>query len=324
MLRSAMPETPPDSSVPPAPSRAPAVRFSLAAPSSSALPTAALPTAALPTAALPTAVLSPAALAPTAIRSAPLGSGLSRRAVIAGAAWSAPVVALALAAPAAAASGTAIAFSPAIALAASRSQSLTLSGTVPGAAPGDLIGIGYPPGFGGPATAAVGAGGAFTLTVRCPVGGNKGVIVAAAPGHRSGSATITVFPPSGGADEGTLNWSPDAGAATFQNGRWEFPAQSGSVSVSNGRALPTGIALEYPAGYWGPESVAVTQVPPADASAPAVTGLFVVEGITATQQSATSGEIVATPVGQSIVTYVPASAALRVELVGSEIICACD
>ncbi|WP_291057390.1 hypothetical protein [Herbiconiux sp.] len=261
---------------------------------------------------------------PPDARPSSLAFPVPRRAVIAGAVWSAPVVALALAAPAAAASGAAIAFAPSVAFAASRSQTLTLSGTAPDAAPGTLIGIGYPAGFGGPATAAAGVDGSFTVTVRCPVGGNRGVIVAAAPGLRSGSATVTVFPPAGGADEGTLNWSPDAGAATFQNGRWEFPAQTGSVSVSNGRALPTGIALAYPAGYTGPDAVAVTPVPPSDASAPAVTGVFSVEGISAAQQAATSGEIVATPVGQTIVTYVPASAPLRVELVGSEIICACD
>lgn len=232
------------------------------------------------------------------------------------------MLAVALAAPTAAASGSAIAFAPSVVFAASRSQTLALVGRV--AEPGDAVSVGitYPPGFGGPATAAVGSEGGFTVTVRCPVGTSTGVIVAAAPGHTAGSVTVNVQAPSG--EEGTINWSPDAGSATFDGSTWVFPPQSGSVSVSTGRALPTGIALTYPAGYSGPEAVAVTPAPSSGSGPASVLGTFRLESLTAAQGTATPAEIVATPVGQTIVTYEPASAALAVRLVGSDIICACD
>ncbi len=232
-------------------------------------------------------------------------------------------MALALAVPGAAASGTAIAFSATMVFAASRAQTLGLFGTVADPAGTTAVGLSYPAGFGGPATAALDAEGQFSVTVRCPVGTSAGTIVAAAPGHRSGSVTVSVQAPAGGAEQGTLNWSPDAGSATFDGTRWVFPAQTGSVSVSVGRALPTGIALTYPDGYSGPESLTVTPVASSGAGPVSVVGTFRLEGLIAAPGSLTPATIVATPVGQTIVTYDPPSAALAVQLLGSDVICAC-
>jgi hypothetical protein len=174
-------------------------------------------------------------------------SPIPRRMIIKGAAWSAPVIALAVASPAHAASEAGlISFSPSAYTNPSGLGYTTLTGTVTpvsGQYPAQLA-VTYSQGFSGPISVAVDQqSGSFTVqNVTSPSAVRTGTITATATSYTSGTATLSVTDPE--PRSGSIDWNPDQYRGTRQGDRVLFPTLTGTVVVTGG-PMPSTIILSF-------------------------------------------------------------------------------
>lgn len=174
-------------------------------------------------------------------------SGVTRRSLAKGMAWSIPIMAVAVAAPAYAASAAGvISFSPTAYTNPTGQGYTTLTGTVSrtnGAYPPQLA-VTYSDGFAGPASVAVDQNdGAFTLlNVTSPAVVRTGTITASATGYTTGTATLSVTDPE--PRTGSIDFNPTQYRGTRVGDRVNFPALTGVVTV-NGGQLPSTVILSF-------------------------------------------------------------------------------
>lgn len=171
----------------------------------------------------------------------------SRRQVVKGVAWMAPVVAVAVATPSVAAStGGTIAFSPAEYVNPSGLGYIDLTGSVSASSTGAypaLLLLTYSDGFAGPNSVPVAEDGTFVVSgVTCPSAVRTGTVLASADGYTAGTASISVTNPE--PRSGSINFNPVQYRGTRSGDRVLFPAITGTVAVTGG-PLPDTVILSF-------------------------------------------------------------------------------
>jgi hypothetical protein len=174
-------------------------------------------------------------------------AALSRRGVLLGAAWSAPVIAAAIASPAASASGESspgtISFDSASYMTTSLSVQMPITGSVSAISGTWPATIALLPsaGFGSPRTVAVEqSGGTFFFQAWATTQPKVGTITASGAGYTSAMATLTAL------SLGDITFDSSAYSVTGASATFTV---SGRVSVRS--SMPTNVFLIFPSGFTG-------------------------------------------------------------------------